>query len=117
MPRSAGWATWFDTFFFRDVTERLLGERMIKRIVTKGAPDAKVLREAMKAAVEYLDYTDYLLGRHNWMAGSTLSLADLAAAAQISVVDYLGGIDWRSHEADQALVFGDEEPARVSAHC
>ena len=32
------------------------------------------------------------------MAGSTLSLADLSAAAQISVADYLGGIDWKSHE-------------------
>ena len=105
-------STWFDTYFFRDVTERLLGERMIKRIVTKAAPDAKVLREAMKSAVEYLDYTDYLLDRHNWMAGATLSLADLAAAAQISVADYLGGIDWKSHEADRALVFGHEEPAQ-----
>jgi glutathione S-transferase len=91
-------ATWFDTFFFRDVTERLLGERMLKRIVTKASPDARVLREAMKSAVEYLDYTDYLLDRHNWMGGATLSLADLAAAAQISVADYLGGIDWRGHE-------------------
>ena len=34
-----------------------------------------------------------------WMAGATLSLADLAAAAQISVADYLGGIDWKNHEA------------------
>lgn len=91
-------ATWFDTFFFRDVTERLLGERMLKRIVTKASPDARILREAMKSAVEYLDYTDYLLDRHNWMAGATLSLADLAAAAQISVADYLGGIDWKNHE-------------------
>jgi len=91
-------ATWFDTFFFRDVTERLLGERMLKRIVTKASPDSRVLREAMKSAVEYLDYTDYLLDRHNWMGGATLSLADLAAAAQISVADYLGGIDWKNHE-------------------
>ncbi len=84
---------WFDTQFFRDVTEPLLGERMIKRVVAKASPDAKILRAAMKAAIEYLDYTDYLLDRHNWMAGATLSLADLAAAAQISVADYLGGID------------------------
>lgn len=27
-----------------------------------------------------------------------MSLADLAAAAQISVADYLGGIDWAGHE-------------------
>jgi len=91
-------AAWFDTQFFQDVTAPLLGERMMKRIVTKESPDAKILREAMKAAERHLDYTDYLLDHHNWVAGATMSLADLAAAAQISVADYLGGIDWKGHE-------------------
>ena len=89
---------WFDTQFFQDITAPLLGERMMKRIVTKAAPDAKTLREAMKAAERHLDYTDYLLDHHNWIAGATMSLADLAAAAQISVADYLGGVDWKGHE-------------------
>jgi glutathione S-transferase len=89
---------WFDTQYFQDVTAPLLGERMMKRLVTKVSPDAKILREAMKAAERHLDYTDYLLDHHNWMAGATMSLADLAAAAQISVADYLGGVDWKGHE-------------------
>ena len=32
------------------------------------------------------------------MAGAQISLADFAAAAQISVADYLGGIDWTGHD-------------------
>lgn len=89
---------WFDTQFFADIVAPLLHERMEKRIVTKEPPDAGKLRDAMKAAVRHLDYTDYLLDHNNWMAGATMSMADLAAAAQISVADYLGGIDWRNHE-------------------
>ncbi|GHH16204.1 glutathione S-transferase family protein [Sphingomonas sp. AAP5] len=89
---------WFDSQFFADVVAPLLHERMEKRLVTKEPPDSKRLRDAMKAAVRHLDYIDYLLDHHNWMAGATMSLADLAAAAQISVADYLGGIDWRNHE-------------------
>jgi glutathione S-transferase len=89
---------WFDTQFYRDITAPLLFERMEKRIVHRQAPDAKVLRDAMRAAVGHLDYIDYLLDRRTWLAGPTMSLADLAAAAQISVADYLGGIDWKSHE-------------------
>jgi glutathione S-transferase len=89
---------WFDSQFFHDITAPLLGERMMKRLVTKAAPDSKALREAMKAAVRHLDYTDYLLDHRNWIAGATMSLADLAAASQISVADYLGGIDWKNHE-------------------
>ena len=89
---------WFDQQFFRDVTGPLLVERMEKRLVHRMSPDTAVLREVMKAAVGHLDYIDYLLGHRTWLAGATLSLADLAAAAQISVADYLGGIDWKTHE-------------------
>ena len=90
--------SWFDTQFYQDVTGPLLHERAIKRISQSAPPDGRALRESMKEAVKHLDYTDYLLDHRNWMAGATLSLADLAAAAQISVVDYLGGIDWKGHE-------------------
>jgi glutathione S-transferase len=89
---------WFDHQFYRDVTAPLMLERMEKRMVQRTSPDAKVLREAMKAAISHLDYVDWLLDHRHWMAGSTISLADLAAAAQISIADYLGGIDWKGHE-------------------
>lgn len=90
--------TWFDVHFYRDITGPLMHERMLKRLVHRTAPDAKALREAMKAAVPHLDYIDYLLDHRTWLGGATLSLADFAAAAQISVADYLGGIDWKGHE-------------------
>ncbi|WP_375393206.1 glutathione S-transferase family protein [uncultured Sphingomonas sp.] len=89
---------WFDTQFYRDVTGPLLFERMEKRVARGEAPDARMLREAMKAAIRHLDYTDYLLDHRQWLGGATMSLADLTAAAQISVTDYLGGIDWKGHE-------------------
>ena len=88
----------FDENFFADVTEKLLNERMKKRIVYRQSPDSRSLREAMKLAHEHLDYIDYLIDHRPWLAGATMSLADLAAAAQISVADYLGGIDWSNHE-------------------
>ncbi len=88
----------FDENFFGDVTHPLLHERMKKRLVYRASPDSKVLREAMKLANAHLDYIDYLIDHRPWLAGATISLADLAAAAQISVADYLGGLDWSQHE-------------------
>ena len=93
---------WFDTQFYRDVTQPLLDERMIKRVAHRMAPDASRLREAMKSAVGHLDYIDFLLDHRKWIAGATISLADLAAAAQISVADYLGGVDWAGHAHTKA---------------
>ncbi|MEY4721722.1 MAG: hypothetical protein RIQ46_1447 [Pseudomonadota bacterium] len=88
----------FDENFFADVTEPLLNERMKKRLFLKQSPDSGALRDAMRLAHDHLDYIDYLLDHRPWLAGATMSLADLAAAAQISVADYLGGIDWSKHE-------------------
>lgn len=88
----------FDENFYTDVTAPLLLERMKKRIVLQQPPDSRVLREAMKLAHGHLDYMDYLIDTRPWLAGPTMSLGDLAAAAQISVADYLGGIDWSGHE-------------------
>ncbi len=88
----------FDENFFGDVTGPLLNERMKKRVFLRQPPDSRMLREAMKLADAHLDYVDYLIDNRPWLAGSQLSLADLAAAAQISVADYLGGIDWSGHQ-------------------
>ncbi len=88
----------FDESFFADVTGPLLNERMKKRLILRQPPDSQRLRKAMKLAHGHLDYIDYLIDNRPWLAGSRMSLADLAAAAQISVADYLGGIDWAGHE-------------------
>lgn len=88
----------FDENFFGDVTLPLLHERMKKRLILREPPDSRVLREAMKLAHGHLDYIDWLVDTRPWLAGPQMSLADLAAAAQISVADYLGGIDWKGHD-------------------
>lgn len=88
----------FEENFHADVVAPLMHEKMTKRLVLRQPPDGRVLREAMKRAHGHLDYIDWLVDNRSWLAGSTMSLADLAAAAQVSVADYLGGIDWRGHD-------------------
>ena len=89
---------WFDGRLYGEVIGPLLDERMRKRLVSRDPPDTSVLRSAMKVANAHLDYMDYLLDHRRWLGGPVLSLADLAAAAHLSVADYLGGIDWRGHK-------------------
>ena len=89
---------WFDVKLYQDAVAPLMHERMLKRLITREPPDAQALRKAMTAIDGHLDYLDYLLDHRRWLAGPVLTLADLAAAAQLSVADYLGGIDWRGHK-------------------
>ncbi|RDC59044.1 Glutathione transferase [Alteripontixanthobacter maritimus] len=95
----------FDENFYGDVTAPLMHERMKKRLFLREPPNSGILREAMKNAHAHLDYIDWLIDTRAWLAGPTKSMADLAAAAQISVADYLGGIDWAGHEQSRDWYF------------
>lgn len=89
---------WFDQKFYGEVTAPLLSERMYKRAVLRTAPDAGLVRAAGRAAANHLEYLGWLLERRRWVGGPAFGLADIAAAAQLSVADYLGGVDWEPHE-------------------
>jgi len=97
---------WFDQNFFGDVVAPLLYERMKKRMLHQASPDSGVLREAMKRANQHMDYVDYLLDHRSWIGGGTMSLADVSAAAHLSVADYLGGIDWEGHRTTKRWYAG-----------
>ena len=45
----------------------------------------------------HLDYIAWLSERRRWLAGDAFSLADVAAAAQLSAVDYLGDVPWEDY--------------------
>ena len=93
---------WFDQKFYAEVGVLLLQEKMFKRVAQRTSPDATLLRAATRAADIHLDYVEYLLDHRRWLGGATFGLADIAAAAQLSIADYLGGIDWSRHaEAKQ----------------
>lgn len=90
---------WFLQKMEQDVTKPLTRERVYKLQMTAaqggGAPDSKVLRTARANIRQHMKYLAWLAGSRTWLAGDRLSYADLAAAASISVLDYLGEIDWQ----------------------
>jgi glutathione S-transferase len=66
------------------------------------SPDSAAIRAARANIRYHLQYIGYLAGRRNWLAGRELSLADFAAAAEISCIDYLGEVPWEADEAAKA---------------
>ena len=90
--------SWFDRKFDREVTDPLVGEKVMKRFLGLGEPNSRTVRAGLANIHQHLDYIAYLMERRKWLAGDHLSLADLAAAAHISVVDYLGDVPWADHE-------------------
>jgi glutathione S-transferase len=97
---------WFNDKFFEEASNPLVTERIYKRFMSEenggGAPSMDVIRAA-KANVRYhLAYIGWLAQTRNFLAGDQLTYADLAAAAHLSAIDYLGDVPWIEDEAAKA---------------
>lgn len=87
-------ANWFDVKFSGDVNAYILTERLEKSLSGSGAPDPAVLRIGREHLKFHLEYVSWLLEKRDWIAGNTISLADLSAGAHISCLDYIDEINW-----------------------
>lgn len=93
--------SWFADKMSREVTEPLVNELLLKRVagpgVGGGSPDSVAIRAGRSNIRTHLRYISYLTERRDWLSGRRMSLADLAAAAEISCVDYLGEVPWEDN--------------------
>jgi len=93
---------WFDVKFNREVTENLVGEKIMKRFLKLGEPHGPSIRAGHANIHYHLDYISYLMERRRWLAGDRFSLADIAAAGHLSAIDYIGDVPWDEHPGARA---------------
>jgi len=90
---------WFDHKFNTDVTSLLIGEKMMKRFIGHGTPDSGAIRAGKQNIRLHLDYITWLTERRKWLGGDFYSMADIAAAAHLSCIDYIGDVPWDEYPA------------------
>ena len=90
---------WFDDKFHQEVTSKLLYERVNKKIMGLGYPDSKAVKAGATRIKYHLDYMGWLLEQRRWLAGDAMTLADFAAAAHLSCLDYNSDVDWNRSAA------------------
>jgi glutathione S-transferase len=95
-------ASWFNDKFFTEVSELLVREKILKRRLAMaeggGPPDSMALHAARKNIRYHMQYIGWLLKTRGWLAADRLTFADLAAAAHLSAIDYLGDVPWEEDE-------------------
>ena len=95
--------SWFNDKFFAEVSGPLTMERFYRRHMPVsaggGSPDTEVIRAARHNIRYHLAHIGWLVRTRDWLAGERLTYADLAAAAHLSSVDYLGDVPWKEDEA------------------
>lgn len=95
--------TWFNVKLFNEASNWLVSEKIFKRFMPPaqggGGPNMDAIRAARANLRYHMRYIGHLIGARKWLAGDRLSFADLAAAAHLSVIDYLGDAPWGEDEA------------------
>ena len=90
---------WFDHKFDFEVTQNVLFEKSFKQYFGEGEPDSARIRLGKHHIHYHLDYIGYLASSRYFLAGETLTLADIAAASHLSALDYIGDVDWNYNQA------------------
>ncbi|MGZ5849219.1 MAG: glutathione S-transferase family protein [Methyloceanibacter sp.] len=91
---------WFHRKFHDEVTSYLVEEKVYRRVGPKSAaPHMEAMRAGHDKLRDQHANIGHLAETRSWLAGDALSFADLAAAAHISGLDYLGEVPWEDHEA------------------
>jgi len=85
---------WFDNKFYREVYQYIAGEKIYKRFASKQPPESRKIKAGVNNLRYHLEYIDWIAERNNYLVGNDFSLADISAAAQLSVIDYLGDVPW-----------------------
>ncbi|ETR77704.1 glutathione S-transferase [Afipia sp. P52-10] len=97
---------WFNEKFYEEVSNPLVTERIYKRFMSAsdggGPPNMELIRAAKTNIRYHLQYIGWLVGTRNFLAGERLTYADLAAAAHLSAIDYLGDVPWSEDETAKA---------------
>jgi len=89
---------WFDNKFYREVYQYIVSEKIYKRFVLRQPPESKRIKIGMNNLRFHLEYIDWIVERNNYLAGNSFSLADISAAAQLSIIDYLGDVPWEDYK-------------------
>ena len=86
---------WFNNKFSSEVESSIVFEKIMKVFMGKGNPDANILRVGRKNLITHMQYIDWLSKNRDWLAGTSFSIADISASANLSILDYLGEIKWK----------------------
>jgi len=89
---------WFNNKFYREVTKYAIDEKIVKTLTNQGPPKTEFLKAAQINLGYHFGYMTKILELKCYLACDKISVADIAAASHISILDYFGLITWKNYE-------------------
>jgi len=89
---------WFDVLFKKEVFDPIIYEKVYSRTVDNITPNSDNIRAALQNLDFHVQYLNYLLNNKNYFIKDELTYLDFQAAANFSVLDYLGLLNLQRYE-------------------
>ena len=89
---------WFEVIFKKEVFDPIIYEKVYSRIVENITPNSENIRAALRNLDFHIEYFNYLLNSKNYFIKDDLTFLDFLAAANFSVLDYLGLLNLKDYE-------------------
>ena len=89
---------WFEVIFKKEVFDPIIYEKVYSRIVENITPNSENIRAALQNLDFHIQYFNYLLNDKIYFIKDELTYLDFLAAANFSVLDYLGLLNLKSYE-------------------
>lgn len=88
---------WFDKKFYNEVSKHFIEEIFLNYVRGNKTTDMEKINIVLQNLDKHILYIEYLLSKRKWLACESFSVADMAAATQLSILDYMGYIDWNKY--------------------
>ena len=89
---------WFDVIFKKEVFDPIIYEKVFSGILDNITPNSENIRAALNNLDFHIEYFNYLLNSKNYFIKDDLTFLDFLAAANFSVLDYLGLLNLKDYE-------------------
>ena len=96
---------WFEIIFKKDVLMPIMFEKIYKPIENNMNPDNNVIRSSLSNLQFHMKYFDILIDKKDYLTSDRISYADLYLVSSLSVLDYLGELNFNGFDNIKDLYF------------
>ena len=89
---------WFDVIFKKEVFDPIIYEKVFSGKLDNITPNSENIRAALNNLDFHIQYFNHLLNSKNYFIKDDLTYLDFLAAANFSVMDYLGILNLKKYE-------------------
>ena len=96
---------WFEIIFKKDVITPLLFEKVYKPVEKNINPDNNVIRKSIENMKFHMNYFNIIINDNDYLVGDKISYADMFFVSSLSVLDYIGELNFLGFEKIKDLYF------------